>query len=207
MQFCFLTCWSLFIQVQYSATFTWKTITNCLILFVWRCIAYCKGLCFSAVFLNLFLPQHPFWSDLSSPAPPIVGFFFFFFWKGFTFSDAGSDGTQPASCVDIQNRQSTYSCRCPMYGACQNDVFCGLFCSTTLAIWCRSKAPFVHERLKTPNTSPQAVEPDPWWSGQAHPHWPSACPRNESMEIRWTLQVFRALFKVSPLSCTNIQFS
>ena len=75
-------------------------------------------------------------------------------------SDAGSDGTQPASCVDIQNRQSTYSCRCPMYGACQNNVFCGLFCSATLAIQCRSKAPFVHERLKTPNTSPQAVEPD-----------------------------------------------
>ena len=45
--------------------------------------------------------------------------FFFFFWKGSTFSDAGSDGTQPASCVDIQNRQSMYSCRCPMYGACQ----------------------------------------------------------------------------------------
>ena len=50
-----------------------------------------------------------------------------FFWEGSTFSDAGSDGTQPASCVDIQNRQSTYSCRCPMYGACPNDVFCGLF--------------------------------------------------------------------------------
>ena len=87
--------------------------------------------------------------------------FFFFFWKGSTFSDAGSDGTQPASCVDIQNRHSTYSCRCPMYGACQNDVFCGLFCSATLAIRCRSKAPFVHERLKTPNTSPQAIDPDP----------------------------------------------
>ena len=29
---------------------------------------------------------------------------FFFFWKGSTFSDAGSDGTQLASCVDIQNR-------------------------------------------------------------------------------------------------------
>ena len=76
-------------------------------------------------------------------------------------SDAGSDGTQPASCVDIQNRQSTYSCRCPMYGACQNNVFCGLFCSATLAIRCRSRAPFVHERLKAPNTSLQAVEPDP----------------------------------------------
>ena len=87
--------------------------------------------------------------------------FFFLFWKGTTFSDAGSDGTQPASCVDILSRQSTYSCRCPMYGACQNDVFCGLFYSATLAIRCRSKAPFVHERLKTPNTSPQAVEPDP----------------------------------------------
>ena len=84
-----------------------------------------------------------------------------FFWEGSTFSDAVSDGTQPASCVDIQNRQSTYSCRCPMYGACQNDVFCGLFYSATLAIRCRSKAPFVHVRLKTPNTSPQAVEPDP----------------------------------------------
>ena len=62
---------------------------------------------------------------------------FFFFWKGSTFSNAGSDGTQPASCVDIQNRQYTYSCGCPMYGACQNDVFCGLFCglfcSVTLA--------------------------------------------------------------------------
>ena len=57
----------------------------------------------------------------------------FFFWKGSTFSNAGSDGTQPASCVDIQNRQYTYSCGCPMYGACQNDVFCGLFCSVTLA--------------------------------------------------------------------------
>ena len=78
-----------------------------------------------------------------------------------TKSDAGSDGTQPASCVDIQNRQFTYSCRCPMYGACQNNVFCGLFCSATLAIRCRSKAPFVHERLKAPNTSPKAVEPDP----------------------------------------------
>ena len=87
--------------------------------------------------------------------------FFFFFWKGSTFSDAGSDGTQPASCIDIQNRQSTYSCRCLIYGACQNDVFCGLFCSATLAIRYGSKAPFVHERLKTPNTSPQAVEPDP----------------------------------------------
>ena len=87
--------------------------------------------------------------------------FFFFFWKGSTFSNAGSDGTQPVSCVNIQNRQSTYSCGCPMYGTCQNDAFCGLFCSATLAIRCRSKAPFVHERLKTPNTSLQAVEPDP----------------------------------------------
>ena len=26
-----------------------------------------------AVFLNLFLPQHPFWSSLSSPAPPTIG--------------------------------------------------------------------------------------------------------------------------------------
>ena len=76
-------------------------------------------------------------------------------------SDAGSDGTQPASCVYIQNRQSTYSCGCPMYGACQNNVFCGLFCSATLAIRCRSKAPFVHERLKAPNTSPPAFESDP----------------------------------------------
>ena len=76
-------------------------------------------------------------------------------------SDADSDGTQPASCVDIQNHQSTYSCRCPMYGTCQNNVFCGLFCSATLAIRCRSKTPFVHERLKAPNTSPQAVDFDP----------------------------------------------
>ena len=91
----------------------------------------------------------------------IVREVFFFFWKGSTFSDAGSDGTQPASCVDIQNHQSTYSCTCPMYRACQNDVFCSLFCSTTLAIRCRTKAPFVHERLKTPNTGSQAVEPDP----------------------------------------------
>ena len=59
---------------------------------------------------------------------------FFFFWEESTFSDAGSDGTQPASCVDIQNRQSTYSCRCSIYGACQNDVFCGLFYSASLAI-------------------------------------------------------------------------
>ena len=72
--------------------------------------------------------------------------FIFFFWKGSTFSNAGSDGTQPASCVDIQNRQSTYSCGCPMYGASQNNVFCGLFCSATLAIRCRSKAPYVYGR-------------------------------------------------------------
>ena len=25
------------------------------------------------MFLNLFLPQHPFWSSLSSPAPPTIG--------------------------------------------------------------------------------------------------------------------------------------
>ena len=66
---------------------------------------------------------------LLRPPPP-----FFFFSKGSTFSNAGGGGTQPASCVDIQNRQSTYFCGCPMYGACQNDVFCGLFCSATLAI-------------------------------------------------------------------------
>ena len=72
-------------------------------------------------------------------------------------SDAGSDGTQPASCVDIQNHQSTYSCGCPMYRACQNNVFCSSFCSTTLAIRCRSKAPFVHERLKAPNTIPHGT--------------------------------------------------
>jgi len=28
---------------------------------------------FSAAFLNLFLPQHPFLSRLSSPAPPTIG--------------------------------------------------------------------------------------------------------------------------------------
>ena len=41
-------------------------------------------------------------------------------------SDADSDGTHPASCVGIQNRQSTYSCGCPICGAWQNNVFCGL---------------------------------------------------------------------------------
>ena len=130
----------------------------------------CINMCFSRLLLLSFprppqsleplLSEQTFIKHLSWISSEFVQFFFFF-WKGSTFSDAGSDGTQPASWVDIQNCQSTYSCRCPMYGACQNDVFCGLFCSATLAIRCRSKAPFVHERLKTPNTNPQAVEPDP----------------------------------------------
>ena len=77
---------------------------------------------------------------------PLTIFFFFFFWKGSIFSNAGSDGTQPASCVDIQNRQSTYSCGCPMYGACQNDVFCGLFCSTTTINHNRRKQKFAGVR-------------------------------------------------------------
>ena len=42
-------------------------------------------------------------------------------------SDAGSDGTQSASCVDIQNRQSTYSCGCPMYGHVR--IMCFAVCS------------------------------------------------------------------------------
>jgi len=29
--------------------------------------------CYSTAFLNLFLSQHPFWSRLSSPAPPTIG--------------------------------------------------------------------------------------------------------------------------------------
>jgi len=30
-------------------------------------------LLYIAAFLNLFLPQHPFWSRLSNPAPPTIG--------------------------------------------------------------------------------------------------------------------------------------
>ena len=41
-----------------------------------------------------------------------------FFWKGSTFSNAGSDGTQPASCVDIQ----TVSPRIPVGARCTGHV-------------------------------------------------------------------------------------
>ena len=48
-------------------------------------------------------------------------------------SDAGSDGIEPAPCFVIQNHQTLYSSRCPMYGTCQNIVVCSLLTSATLA--------------------------------------------------------------------------
>ena len=48
-------------------------------------------------------------------------------------SDAGSDGVEPAPCFVIQNCQTHYSSRFPMYETCYNDVVCNSFTSATLA--------------------------------------------------------------------------
>ena len=57
----------------------------------------------------------------------------------------------------------------------------------------------MHGRLKTPKTSPQAVEVYRRWSGQAHSHWPGGSLGNEGKEIRCAGQVLPAPFVVSPL--------
>jgi len=47
--------------------------TDCLNFDVSLCIQIKKQNSIRAVFLKLFLPQHPFLSRLSSPAPPTIG--------------------------------------------------------------------------------------------------------------------------------------
>ena len=50
-------------------------------------------------------------------------------------SDAASDVIKPASSFVIQNRQTSCSMWCPMYGARYLNVTCGLFSGAALALW------------------------------------------------------------------------
>ena len=75
--------------------------------------------------------------------------------------DAGYDGVKPASSIVIQNGQISHPSRCLMYGARWDNVICGLIGGASLAIQSENETPFAHEQVKTPNTSPQAIEPNP----------------------------------------------
>ena len=56
----------------------------------------------------------------------------------------------------------------------------------------------------TPNSSPQAIEPNPSCSGQAHSKGPSTGPKNENTEYGCILEVIRALFMIRPLSRADV---
>ena len=97
-------------------------------------------------------------------------------------SDAGCGGIKPASSIVIQNRQTSHPSGFPIYGARRDNVICGFVGGATLAIRRGSETPFVHGRMKTPNSSLQAIERSPRCSGQAHSKEPRTGPRNENME-------------------------
>ena len=79
-----------------------------------------------------------------------------------------------------------------MYGARCDKVVCGLFGSVTLEIRRGSETPFLHEGMKTLNTSSQVIKLSPKCSGQAHAKRASTGPRNENMEYGCAFGVFRA---------------
>ena len=116
-------------------------------------------------------------------------------------SNASCDGVEPAPCFAIQNCQTHYSLRCPVYGTCQNNVVWSLFTSTTLAFRRRSKTPFVHGRTETPKASTQ--EFDPSCSGQSHSNRPCADPRNVDTERCRTLRVICVPCQVRPLGSAD----
>ena len=93
-------------------------------------------------------------------------------------SDAASDGVEPASCFVIQNCQTQFS----LYGSYKNNVVCSLFTSATFVFRRRSKTPFVHGRIETPNASKQAIDFDLSCSGQTHFNRPYVDLKNVDKE-------------------------
>ena len=87
-----------------------------------------------------------------------------------------------------------------MYGACWDNVVCGLIGGTTLAIRRGSENPYVHERVETPNDSLQAIELNPRCSGQAHPKGPRTGPGNENMMYGCAFGILCAPSIIRPLS-------
>ena len=77
-------------------------------------------------------------------------------------SDAGSDVVEPALSFIIKTVRPRAPC-----GARR-----GLFNDTAPAIRYRSETVFVHGQMKLPNTTPQAIELNPTYSGQAHSNRP-----------------------------------
>ena len=61
-------------------------------------------------------------------------------------------------------------------------MVCGLFGGATLAIGRGSETLFVHERIKVPNASSQAIELNPRCSEQAHFNGLCTGPRYENTE-------------------------
>ena len=82
-------------------------------------------------------------------------------------------------------------------------MVCCLIGGATLAIWRGSETPFVHERVKTPNASSQAIEFNPKCSGQAHSKAPRTGPGNENMEYGCAFKILCAPSIFRPLSSAD----
>ena len=106
--------------------------------------------------------------------------------------DAGSGGIMPASSIVIQNCQTSQLSRFSTYGSRCDNLVCGLIGGATIANRGGSETPFVHGRMKTPNTSPQAIQLNPRCFGQAHSKGPRTGPGNENMEYRLAFRILRA---------------
>ena len=80
-----------------------------------------------------------------------------------------------------------------MPDACHTLIECGLPFSQNipLLIRCRIENTFVHGRMELPNTSSQAIEPNPSCSGQAQSNRPGTGYGYESTDPGCTLTVFR----------------
>ena len=87
-----------------------------------------------------------------------------------------------------------------MHGARYDNVVCGLVGGVILEIRRGIESPFVHGRVKTANTSPQAIELYPRCSGQAHSKGSRTGIRNENMEDGCAFRIRCALSIIRPLS-------
>ena len=110
-------------------------------------------------------------------------------------TDAGSDGVEPASGFVIKNHQTMYSISCPMQTVGHTvrawSAICLMAPHSQSGKGARNL--IVHERMKSPNTSLQAIDLNPSCSKQAYFNRLGVGHEYESTEPGCILTVFRIL--------------
>jgi len=75
--------------------------------------------------------------------------------------DLGAVAEQPFDCLIVQNRQAVQSMKRSMDWTLEDNMVDGLFFCATLTGRTGGHAPFVQAGAETPDTSAEAVKPDP----------------------------------------------